>query len=228
MKNNIQCPGNKHLACVVLVDSSGSMKEDPVRKSNPIGELNEGLRIFGETLNKDTYAKGVVDVCVINFNTKIQPIIPFSPASDYVAPHLEAEGLTSMNGAILAGLDALEQRKLEYKKVGVDYWRPWMFLMTDGTPTDTDREAEARQRLQDALDHNKLTFFPMGIGECADIKKLRSYTKNGSGMVFKAKEEYFKEVFVWLSKSLTIIGNSKADTSQVPLPPVPDCIVVDV
>lgn len=215
-------PGEKHIACVVLVDASASMDGKPMQ------ELNEGLLALGEALQEDSKAYGCADICVIRFHSAVETIVPFSPAANYTAPQLSAGGATAMNGAIIAGLDAIEARKQEYKRVGVDYWRPWMFLMTDGAPTDTEKEAEAYQRLQDALNHDKINFFPMGIGTDADISKLKSYTRGGCGVVFQARKEQFKEAFVWLSKSLTAIGNSNPGVDKVELPPMSSTITVAV
>lgn len=130
-----------------------------------------------------------------------------------------------MNEAIITGLDAIEMRKQEYKDIGVDYWRPWMFLMTDGLPTDNELEADARQRLQEALQGKKINFFPMGIGG-ADIPTLKSYTLDGSGLVLRADKSNFKEAFVWLSKSMVVASNSNPYADHVDLPPTPTTISI--
>ena len=214
--------GEKHIACALLVDTSGSMS------GRAIEELNEGLRIFGEALQEDSKAYGCADICVISFNSSVQMVVPFSAACDYAVPPLAAGGLTALNEAVITGLDAIEQRKQEYKDIGVDYWRPWIFLLTDGVPTDTEYEADAKLRLQEALEQKKINFFPMGIGGNVDIRKLKSYTKDGSGIVLKAAKEHFKEAFVWLSSSMSVISNSDPSTGSASLPKTPETIVIDL
>lgn len=214
--------GEKHIACVLLVDTSGSMS------GQPIAELNEGLSIFGEALKEDSKAYGCADICVISFNSTVQIAVPFCAACNYAVPELTSYGLTSLNEAIITGLDAIEQRKQEYKDIGVDYWRPWIFLLTDGVPTDTEYEADAKRRLQEALQEKKINFFPMGIGSNADISKLKSYTKNGNGAVLKTSKEHFKEAFVWLSSSMSVISNSDPCMSSVTLPPTPSTIIIEL
>jgi len=214
--------GEKHIACVLLVDTSGSMS------GQAIAQLNEGLRTFGEALREDSKAYGCADICVISFNSKVEVVVPFCAACDYAVPTLSAGGLTALNEAVITGLDAIEQRKQEYKDIGVDYWRPWIFLMTDGVPTDTEYEADAQRRLQEALQQKKINFFPMGIGNGADLKKLKTYTKDGSGIVMKAEKERFKEAFVWLSSSMSVISNSDPSRSNVRLPDPPRTIIIDL
>lgn len=218
----INNPGDKHIACALLVDTSGSMS------GRPMDELNEGLRAFGEALKEDAKASGCADVCVIQFSTDVKIIAPFSSAQSYVAPQLSAGGLTAMNEAIITALDAIEQRKQEYRTIGVDYWRPWLFLLTDGIPTDTELEGDARLRLSEAVNNRKINFFPMGIGSQADIGLLRSYTAGGKGMVLKADKNNFKEAFVWLSKSMVVSSNSNPSDTNVSLPAVPNSIIIDL
>lgn len=215
MGNLVDNVGERHIACVLLVDTSGSMS------GASITELNQGLAEFGRALDKDEHARGVADVCVISFNSDVDTVVPFCPACNYNAPALSAGGLTSMNEAIIKGLDAIEERKQLYRELGCSYYRPWMFLMTDGEPTDPDVEAEAKSRLKQALDDKKVNFFPMGIGQGANYAHLKSYTKNGSGAVLKATADQFKEAFVWLSSSMSVISNSDPSLGSVTLEPTP-------
>lgn len=215
--------GERHVAVEMLVDTSGSMTGDPIK------ELNQGMTEFRTALEEDSLAMGRADVSIISFNSSVQTEMGFRPASEYVAPHLAASGGTSLNGAIIAGLDAIESRKAEYKDEGVDYYRPWLFLLTDGAPTDTELEAEAKSRLRSAIENKKVVFMPMGIGANADIRKLQSYYPENAKTkpVLKADANNFKEAFVWLSKSIGVVSQSDPTVSdQVNLPPTPSIITV--
>ena len=219
---DIMNPGAKHIACVLLVDTSTSMS------GAAIDELNEGLRAFGEALMSDAQASGAADVCIINFNTEVTVEVPFSSAVDYVAPTLSAGGLTALNEAIITGLDAIEQQKATYRQLGVDYYKPWLFLLTDGSATDTEFDADAHQRLAEALANRKVNFFPMGIGADADIQALKSYTANGNGPVLKAEKNNFKEAFVWLSNSMAVPLNSQVGEKTADLPETPPCMTIEL
>lgn len=215
--------GEKHIACCLLVDTSYSMNPDAIE------ELNQGLREFGEALKSDSKAWGCADICVISFNSQVTEVVPFCPAASFQPPRLKAEGMTAMNEAIITGLDAIEMRKREYKDLGVAYWRPWIFLLTDGRPTD-DREYEdaALSRLHDALDRKKINFFPMGIGSGADISVLKKYTKDGNGMVLSASKENFREAFIWLSSSMSIISKSDPSMTNATMEEIPRTISIEL
>lgn len=216
--------GERHIPAVLLVDTSGSMS------GTPIAELNQGLVEFGQALQDDSLALGRAEVCIISFNSSVQTEMSFRPAADYEAPVLQTSGCTSMNEAIIAGLDALEARKAEYRANGVQYYRPWLFLLTDGAPTDSSMESAAKARLQHDIDNKKVTFMPMGIGG-ADTAKLQSYYPSSAATrpVLKANATNFKEAFVWLSASIAQISNSDPrNTSQVTTPPVPTCLTIGI
>ncbi|MDO5401024.1 MAG: hypothetical protein Q4F17_08600 [Eubacteriales bacterium] len=214
--------GEKHIACVLLVDTSGSMNP------HAIVELNEGLREFGAALQSDSKACGCADVCVISFDSEVREVVPFCPAASFQPPQLTANGWTSMNQAIITGLDAIELRKQVYKDLGVAYWKPWIFLLTDGEPNDNEFKSAALNRLHDALDRKKVTFFPMGIGGEANIPLLKQYTHDGCGPVLKATKSNFKEAFVWLSSSMSVISNSNPTMTNVDLDPIPRSISIEL
>lgn len=217
--------GERHVACVLLVDTSGSMS------GTPISELNKGLVEFGDALQNDSLAQGRAEVCVISFNSSVQTEMSFRPAADYEAPTLSASGLTSMNEAIEAGLDALEARKADYRANGVNYYRPWLFLLTDGAPTDTNMESSAKARLQNAIKNKKVVYMPMGIGGGADIAKLQSYYPADAAArpVLQASSSDFKEAFTWLSASIAEVSHSDPNnTSEIQTPPTPSCITIGI
>ena len=218
-------PGERHVAAVLVVDTSGSMN------GAPINELNQGLKEFGIALDGDSHARGCADVCVISFNSNVQTEQSFRPATSYEAPVLTANGLTAMNEAIETALDAIQARKDDYKANGISYYRPWLFLLTDGAPTDTDNESSARSRLQRAIGDQKVVFMPMAIGEDADVAKLQSYYPNDATAkpVLKATASNFKEAFVWLSNSLSQISRSDpATTKEIQTPPIPSNMTISV
>ncbi len=211
--------GERHVPVVLAVDISGSMEE-----SGAIAELNQGLVEFGKALQEDSQAYGRAEVCIIAFNSNVETVVGFRPAEEYAAPTLSASGLTSMNSAILAALDALEQRKAEYKSSGISWYRPWLFLLTDGLPTDNEKRSEAVSRLQDYIRNKKVVYIPMGIGPGASITTLQEYypPEAEKKSVLKAESSQFREAFVWLSASIGVVGRSDpqvaAEVQSAPLP----------
>lgn len=128
--------------CLLLLDTSGSMN------GKPISELNAGLRTFKEELTSDAMAAQRVEVAIITFGP-VRVLSDFETADMFQPPTLASTGDTPMGAAIMQGLDMLETRKSIYKQAGVAYYRPWVFLVTDGGPTDLYTAAAERVRQGD-------------------------------------------------------------------------------
>jgi uncharacterized protein YegL len=123
------------LPCVLLLDVSGSMQGDP------IAQLNAGLATYKDELAADALASKRVEVAVVTFGGQVQTVCDFTTAEAFHPPTLDAGGETPMGAAIRDGLDMLQRRKELYKAQGIGYFRPWVFLITDGAPTDEWRPA---------------------------------------------------------------------------------------
>lgn len=194
--------GEPHILAVLLVDTSASMTGEPIEA------LNRGLVGFGQALAEEPLVFSKAEVCVISFNSSVQTEIGFRPAADYQAPTLSlAGGPTSLNEAIEAGLDAIESRKSEYRNQGVRYYRPLLFVLTDGGPTDTEKEAYVKNRLWQYISDRKIVYMPMAIGTGADTEKLREYYPEGaySKYVLEVNASNITETFAGLIRDLIAV-----------------------
>lgn len=196
--------------CVLLLDISGSMHNEP------INALNEGLKTFRDELNRDNLAKKRVEVAIVTFNNDVNVAQDFVTADQFEPPVLEAQGLTHMGSAILQGLDMIEARKVQYRNNGVNYYRPWVFLITDGEPQgEPDSIVEqAAKRIQDDEANKRVAFFAVGV-EGANITRLSQIVVRSP---LKLRGLNFQEMFIWLSASMQRVSQSKPD-DQIPLPP---------
>jgi len=193
---------------VLLLDTSGSME------GAPINELNLGLQVFKDSLMADTLAMKRVEVALVTFGP-VQTLQEFVTVDAFVPPILTAQSDTPMGSAILHGLDLLTARKSQYKASGLAYYRPWIFLMTDGGPTDAWQEA-ARQ-VHVGEEKKSFMFFGVAV-ENANLDVLRQIAPP-SRPPLQLKGLAFRELFQWLSTSLKSVSQSRIDdTVKLPDP----------
>lgn len=196
--------------CVLLLDTSASMN------GAPIEALNLGLQCFKDDIVKDPLASRRVEVALVTFNSEVKVVQDFVTADLFEPPTLHGQGMTHMGAAINKALDMIQERKAQYKAGGVAYYRPWVFLITDGAPQgepdDVVEDAARRVRAEEA--DRRVAFFAVGV-EGADIARLEKIAVRTPVKLIGLN---FVEMFVWLSASMQKISQSQVD-EQVALPP---------
>lgn len=191
--------------CLLLLDVSGSMGGEP------IAQLNAGLATFQNELASDQLAMKRVEVGIVTFGP-VRTELPFQSASNFYPPNLSAQGDTPMGEAIQQGLEMVRQRKDEYRTNGISYYRPWVFLITDGAPTDNWQSAAAAVREGEAS--KAFAFFAIGV-KGANMDILKQISAREPLMLDGLR---FSSLFSWLSSSLRSVSRSTPGT-EVPLQP---------
>jgi uncharacterized protein YegL len=193
----VENPSARVPICLVL-DTSSSMSGAPIR------ELNEGVQLFVNAILEDETARYAAEVAIVSFGDKIDRVMDFMSIERQEFHPLVANGLTPLGAGVLEALSLLEARKQEYQRAGVDYYQPWMVLMTDGSPTDDISEAERQTR--ELVEKKKLTVFPIAIGSGADLQTLSRFSPTRPPLRLKGTN--FAEFFEWLSKSVSRVSQS--------------------
>jgi uncharacterized protein YegL len=196
---------------ILLVDTSGSMA------GAPMDALNEGLKTFREAVLQDEQAALRVDVAVVSFGP-VELVQDFVTIDQMIPPNLIANGLSPIGEAITFGLDLLETRKATYRNNGIQYYRPWVFLITDGAPNPGSPWIQAAQRLHDAEQQRKLSFFAVGV-QGADMNTLRQIAPPMRPPLMLNGLD-FRSMFLWLSDSMVRVSTSTVGGEMVALPPV--------
>jgi uncharacterized protein YegL len=206
---------SQRLPCVLVLDGSASMANSKA-DTDPIRELNAGLKVLEEELKNDDVASQRVQLLVIRLggDDNVEVKLDWTDAMDFSAPTIEANGRTPLGSAVRLALQKLEEQKAEYKVHGVSYNRPWIFVITDGVPTDLDWEAAAAECRQAEQD-NRVTIFAIGTSD-ADFEALGKFSTRDPVRLQGLK---FKELFVWLSRSASSASKEAPDGNvQIELP----------
>jgi len=198
--------------CVLLLDVSSSMQGDA------IDALNDGLKAFQREVSGDMVAARRVEIAIVTFGSSANVVQDFVTVDQFLPPELTAGGQTFLGAGIDNALNLLEQRKAAYRHSGVAYYRPWVFLITDGAPVGEPEAVveSARARLLAEQDAGKLVFFAVGT-ESADFERLGTFT-SATRPPLQLRGVQFVQLFEWLSKSQQAVAQSRPG-EQVPLPP---------
>ena len=184
-----------------------------------IDELKKGIDLFYHAIKDDEMAVYSAEICIVTFDNQARCIVDFANVERQGdVPELVAQGDTAMGEGVNLALDLLERRKQEYKDKGVDYYQPWLVLMTDGAPNGSSSEyMRAVQRTVEMVNSKKLTVFPIAIGDETDLSALNNFSPKRPAL--KLQGLRFGEFFSWLSKSVSKTSQSTPGES-VKLDPV--------
>lgn len=188
---------------ILVLDNSGSMGGAPIQ------QLNEGLQLFRDELFADSLAAKRVEVAIVTFGP-VTIETNFTTVQNFYAPTLSVAHDTPMGAAVEKAVEILAERKSAYKVAKVGYYRPWIFLITDGAPTDST--ARAAQLVREGEASKAFMFFAVGV-EGANFDSLRAIAVREP---LKLKGLQFRELFQWLSSSISSVSRSRP-SDEVPL-----------
>ena len=194
-------------ACLLLVDTSGSMHGERM------AALNAGLAQFKSDIRDDRLAAKRVDVAVITFGGSVQTVAEFCSAEVFEPQPLAASGGTPMGAAISTGIDLLAARQKQYRQNGITPYRPWIFLITDGAPTD--RWEAAARKVHEGEERKSFSFFAVGV-DGADMNLLAQISVKAPVML---RGLAFGDMFRWLSTSLSAVSRSSVGQAVSPTNP---------
>ncbi|VTS07496.1 vWA domain-containing protein [Tuwongella immobilis] len=209
--------------CILLLDVSGSMAEVVANRGEDTGRtvqqdgksyrvvsggttkmdlLNDGLQAYHAELLADPLAAQRVEVSIMTFGGGVRTVTPFVTAGEFLPPKLKAEGNTPMGEAIRKAIDAISERKQQYRQHGLHFYRPWIFLITDGEPTDVWQVSA--ELVKEGERNRSFAFFAVGVDQ-ANLDVLRQISVR---QPLQLKGMSFREMFVWLSQSQRSVSHS--------------------
>lgn len=208
--------------CVLVLDTSASMGGEP------IDALNRGVHLLLDELAADGLASKRVELALISFGGGVRIAADFSAPGTFNPPHFAAAGATPMGEAVVRALEMLEARKDDYRRAGLQYYRPWIFLITDGEPTDlaSGLWERAVKLVHEGEAGRRLLFFGVAVRD-ANRERLNALCPPGRPSV-RLEGLRFAELFRWLSSSLKGVSCSQPGTERLRLPSPDAWLSIDV
>lgn len=192
---------HRKLPVYLLLDTSGSMAGEPIEA------VKNGVQLLVSTLRQDPHALETAYLSIIGFGSSASVLVPSSELAAFQPPALVASGTTSL-GEALALLAA--RIDVEVTRTTADTkgdWKPLVFLMTDGSPTDDWQHGLNRLK---SVKTGMVVACAAGHG--ADTSVLKQITEVVV-QLDTADANTIKAFFKWVSASVST-GSQKVDQGQ--------------
>ena len=204
----------RRLPVYLLLDVSGSMTGEP------IAAVQNGVQTMVSALMSDPQALETAYLSVITFSNSAQQIVPLTELNQFTPPELHASGLTAMGEALSLVAQCAETEVVKNTPETKGDWKPLVFIMTDGCPTDdiTKGLAEFKKRKWGIV-------VACAAGSGADKDELSKITEAVVSLD-TADSASIAAFFKWVSASVSTssksVGNQNKEPSgldQLPPPP---------
>ncbi len=204
----------RRLPVYLLLDTSGSMFGEPIEA------VKNGVQTLVSTLRSDPYALETAFLSIITFDSSAKQVMPLTELAMFQVPQIEATGCTALGEALSLLSQKVDQEIVKTTMEVKGDWKPLVFIMTDGEPTDN---------LQKGLDEFRKRKFGMVVacaaGQGANTNTLKQITENVV-QLDTADSATIKAFFKWVSASVSTgsqkveeAGGEVATMSELPPPP---------
>jgi uncharacterized protein YegL len=203
----------RKLPVYLLLDVSGSMTGEPIEA------VKNGVQILHSSLRKDPYALESVYISVITFESNVQQVVPLTELSQFQPPNFSAGGGTSLGAALQKVVECANNEVAKSTKEQKGDWKPLVFIMTDGSPTDN-----VEPGITAFKNYNWGIVVACAAGQNADKTILQRLTENVVTLD-TADSATISAFFKWVSSSISAsskkVDEAGSDSGSSELPPPP-------
>ncbi len=203
----------RRLPVYLLLDTSGSMKGEPIQS------VNVGLHSMVNALRQDPYALESVYLGLITFDIDAKEIFPLTPLDEVQIPEIQVpnSGPTFLGAALELLIQRSDQEIIKSTPNQKGDWRPLLFIMTDGSPSDLQT---FRDMIPELKKRNFGNIVACAAGPKAKIEVLKELTDTVVHLD-TTDSATFSQFFKWVSASVAAGSSSAGVTEPTNLPPPP-------
>lgn len=197
--------GQQSLPVYLLIDTSTSME------GAPIEAVKTGLEQFRSEVMNEPFARDTVKVGLITYASTAELVGGgLVPISEFQVPDFEANGVTRLDLAFEVLLESIDRDVVHPVKHGQKGdWRPMVFVLTDGKPTDdkgysADNWQSARARVMDRPKGTNKPSAIVSFGCGLDSSSDSTLKEISTGSAFRAGKDpaVFVAIFGYVTRSV--------------------------
>lgn len=203
----------RRLPVYIALDTSGSMRGEPIHS------VNVGMQAMLASLRQNPFALESVHLSVITFDGKVTEILPMTALENVVLPEIVCpeSGPTFLGEALHFICDKAAQEIKRNTDESKGDWRPLLFIMTDGKPSDTLAFNESIPRVKNA---NFASIIACAAGPKSVPDQLKALTETVVSLDTMDSHS-FSSFFQWVSAAVSSGTTSVGVNTPVELPPPP-------
>lgn len=203
----------RRLPVYILLDTSGSMRGEPIHS------VNIGLQSMLSGLRQDPYALESVYLNIITFDIEARVYLPLTPLDQVQLPEIQvpSAGATFMGAALELLAQEVQQNTRKSSADAKGDWRPLLFIMTDGSPSDLYAYQQAIPHIQQL---NFASIVACAAGPKAKQEHLLQLTDRVV-VLDTMDAASFAGFFKWVSASVVAGSSSAGVAGSISLPPPP-------
>jgi uncharacterized protein YegL len=211
------------LPVYVLVDTSGSMGGDGIEA------VNQGLQLLLAELKNDPMALETTWIACLSFDSTSREILPLTEIAKAQLPPLAASGNTNLAAGLRLLLQKLSQEVRPNSPEQKGDYKPLIFIMSDGQPTE-DQWPSVAAELREKAARKTANVIALACGRGLDTNVLKQLTSTVLLMP-DVTPDVLRSFFKWISQSVKVTSRSAgsakaAESGAVELPPLPTGIQV--
>ncbi len=227
-EGNAAQAATRRLPVYLLLDTSGSMTGAKIQS------VNQGVQLIYNELLNNPQALDTVHIAVMTFNTTAQVVTPLTDLTNFVPPQLQASGVTAMADALDLLNQSLDNDIIPNSAQQKGDYKPLVFLLTDGIPTDnqgypSDNWRPAIERVRARTTNKVGTIIVLGIGSDQELDE--NVLKGIGDVAMKISDvnpDRMQDFFKWVSASVSTasVSAAKGEEGAMQAPPLPQGVQI--
>ena len=209
----------RRLPVYLVLDTSGSMN------GAAIEAVKNGVQVMISSLRQNPQAIETAFISIITFDSSARQIVPLTDLASFQMVDIKASGTTALGEGLNLVATCIDREVAKTTAEQKGDWKPLVFIMTDGIPTDNWQNGLAEFK-------KRKVAFTVACGVTgADSNLLKQITEN---VVFIDNDmQSISKFFAWVTASIGVSSTKVEDSgkevkglNELPPPPSELNIVV--